>query len=35
MFMGQPVSGFNTHNGASQPFHSHILHIQVIAVKPM
>ena len=35
MYMGQPVSGFNTHNGASQPFHSHILHIQVIAVKPM
>jgi hypothetical protein len=35
MYMGQAVSGFNTHNGASQPYHSHLIHIKVISVTAM
>jgi hypothetical protein len=34
-YMGQPVSGLNLRNGASQPFHSHIFHITVTAVSAM
>ena len=34
-FMGQPVTGLNTRNGTSQPFHAQIFHITVTAVAPM
>lgn len=34
-YMGQPVSGINTRNGAAQPYHSQILHIVVTAVAAM
>jgi hypothetical protein len=35
MYMGQPVSGLNTRNGAAQPFHAQIIHVTVTAVAPM
>jgi hypothetical protein len=31
-FMGQPVSGYNTRNGNSQPYHAHIFHLTVLGV---
>jgi len=34
-YMGKPVSGLNTRNGANQPFHAQIFHVTVTAVTPM
>ena len=34
-YLGMPVSAFNARNGANQPYHSHIIHITVLSVKPM
>lgn len=34
-FLGKPVSVINATNGANQPYHSHVLHITVTAVRPM
>ena len=35
MYLGQPVSDMNARNGASQPFHSHIIHITATAIAAM
>lgn len=32
-YLGEPVSQFNARNGAAQPFHSHLIHIRVTAIK--
>jgi hypothetical protein len=34
-YLGKQVSVINAINGANQPFHSHVLHITVTAVRPM
>ena len=35
MYMGQQVSALNLFGGATQPFHSQVLHIKVTNVTPM
>jgi len=34
-YLGKQVSAINAVNGANQPYHSHVLHITVTAVRPM
>ena len=34
-YLGKQVSVINATNGANQPYHSHVLHITVTAVRPM